>query len=49
MVSKASVDYRPASDPKRECGTCVMFHDGRCDLVRGVIEADHTCDKWEAR
>lgn len=38
-----------ASDPTRECGTCVMFHRSRCDLVRGVIEAENVCDRWEAR
>lgn len=49
-VSKESVGYRPAADPARSCGTCVMFRPGgTCDLVRGSISADATCDRWEAR
>jgi hypothetical protein len=24
-----------------------MFHRVGCDLVRGVIEADHVCDRWK--
>ncbi len=49
MASKVPVNYREASDPTRECDTCVLFHRGQRDLVRGVIEADHVCDKWDAR
>jgi mutator protein MutT len=51
-VSKASVNYRPASGPHR-CGTCTMFRpaeprgdDGRCTLVEGPVDADDTCDRW---
>lgn len=48
MVSKESVAYRPADDPARSCGTCVMYHeDGSSDLVRGQIGAGATCDEWE--
>lgn len=47
-VSKESVNYRDATTPGRRCGTCVMFHDGTCDLVRGSIDPDHVCDRWEA-
>ncbi len=46
-VSKASVDYRLATDGER-CGSCTMFNeDSTCDLVAGEIETDHVCDRWE--
>jgi hypothetical protein len=48
-VSKDSVHYRLAGDPSRRCGTCVMFHSGTCDLVKGSIAPGDTCDRWEAR
>ena len=49
-VSKASVNYREATGTRR-CDNCGMYHKvsarvGSCDLVRGVIEAADTCDKW---
>lgn len=47
-VSKASVNYRPA-DSTRRCGTCIMFHDGKCDLVKGKIDPDDMCDRWETK
>jgi hypothetical protein len=49
MVSKESVNYRPA-EGKRHCGNCVMFHPGgTCDLVMGHIRPEDTCDRWEAK
>ena len=53
-VSKASVEYRPATG-KKECGNCAMFHPsehdqtGTCDLVGGLIYEDDVCDKWVRR
>lgn len=49
QVSKASVDYRRAANDKRRCGTCVMYHASRCDLVEGYIDPGHVCDRWEAK
>lgn len=48
-LSKESVNYRPAENPARSCGTCVMFHSGKCDLVLGEIKSADTCDRWEAK
>lgn len=48
-LPKAAVAYRPSADPAVRCGTCVMFHDGRCDLVKGRISPDSVCDRWEPR
>lgn len=52
-LSKAAVHYRQGT-AEAHCGNCVMFHPGglgtgRCDLVKGVIEAHGVCDRWEAR
>lgn len=49
MVSKKSVNYRPAPGI-RDCGNCVMFHEnGTCDLVKGDIRPRDYCDRWEAK
>lgn len=50
MVSKESVHYREGT-PARHCGNCVMFHPGSnsCDLVKGMIKSEDTCDDWEAK
>ena len=52
-VPKESVNYRLAELPGRRCGTCSMFRassqGGSCTLVAGLIEADHVCDRWDAR
>jgi 8-oxo-dGTP pyrophosphatase MutT (NUDIX family) len=46
-VSKAEVNYRPSSDPRRRCGTCVMFQAPHsCTLVAGTIQAGDVCDRW---
>lgn len=45
-LAKTAVNYRPATGDRR-CGSCVMFGDGRCTLVKGVINADDVCDRWE--
>jgi len=53
-LTKASVHYREATG-KHNCGNCAMFHvsqgrnHGYCDLVRGVIRAQDTCDRWVAK
>ncbi len=53
-VSKESVNYRPA-DSSRHCGNCVMirlnapdFESHSCTLVKGLIEPEDVCDRWEA-
>lgn len=49
-LSKAQVNYRDATDPKRECGTCSMFVAPHgCTLVKGVIQADDVCDRWDPK
>lgn len=50
-LSKAEANYRPATQPGERCGTCSMFNAATrtCDLVTGVIRADHVCDHWEKR
>jgi SPP1 gp7 family putative phage head morphogenesis protein len=49
-VTKESVHYRAATLPGRACKTCVMFRGngpaGTCDLVKGTILPDDTCDRW---
>ena len=45
--TKAQVNYRPADSGTRRCGTCSMFRDGKCTLVKGSIAPDHVCDEWE--
>jgi len=47
-VSKESVNYRSA-DSSKHCGNCVMFSQGSCDLVKGVIKPADVCDRWEAK
>lgn len=51
QVSQPSVRYRLATDPGIRCGTCVMFHPltGTCDLVEGLIAADHVREENKAR
>lgn len=48
-MSKVSQNYRKA-DPgaEKRCGTCVMYHASKCDLVLGYIEPSSVCDSWEA-
>jgi hypothetical protein len=55
QVSKESVHYRAATGRQR-CGNCVMFRlyppdfeSGACTLVKGLIEEDAVCDRWEAK
>jgi len=46
-MSKEKANYRPSDSMSHRCGTCSMFRDGSCTLVRGVISADHICDHWD--
>ena len=49
-----TVYYRIASDPLESCGTCRYFRkradydNGTCEIVKGVIEPEATCNLWEA-
>lgn len=45
--TKAQVNYRSTDSETRRCGTCSMFRDGKCTLVKGSIAPDHVCDEWE--
>ena len=47
--TKAQASYGPAESKTRRCGTCSMFQDGHCSLVKGEIEADHVCRWWEKK
>jgi 8-oxo-dGTP pyrophosphatase MutT (NUDIX family) len=48
MVSKESVDYRPAETLEERCGTCSMFREpNSCTLVLGIIQRDDVCDEWD--
>lgn len=46
-VSKESVHYGSGT-PFRNCGNCVMYNSGTCDLVLGKIMPGDVCDRWEA-
>ncbi len=46
-LSKASVNYREAEAPGRNCGTCNMFRaPSGCTLVKGKISRGDVCDDW---
>lgn len=45
--TKAQANYRETDSESKRCGTCSMFRDGKCTLVKGSIEEDHVCDEWE--
>lgn len=51
-LSQKEVDYRPAKDPERRCGTCSMFRisgddeHGECTLVKGIIDPQDVCNRW---
>lgn len=51
-LSQKAVDYRPAKDPDRRCGTCSMFRisgddeHGECTLVQGIIDPNDVCNRW---
>lgn len=51
-LSQKEVDYRPAIDPERRCGTCSMFRisgddeHGECTLVKGIIDPQDVCNRW---
>jgi hypothetical protein len=52
-LSKKAANYRPAPKADVRCDACkYMFPRltvGGCRLVRGVIQASGTCDKFDAR
>jgi len=52
-LSKKAANYRPAPKADVRCDMCkYMFPRlslGGCRLVRGVIQASSTCDKFDAR
>lgn len=53
-MSKAEANYRHHAGPQM-CSTCSMYRvsgdddSGTCTLVKGLIEGDAVCDRWEAR
>lgn len=54
-LAKSQVNYRPAGQSPRRCGTCEMFAAGRClkpdgsAFVAGPIRAEDVCDRWEKK
>lgn len=49
-LSKAAVNYRPATTRDRRCGTCSMYQQGgTCSLVAGSIDTDDVCDRWQPK
>ena len=61
MVSKEAVNYRKATGKHNcgNCvmfhrdsapsHTDIHLYSGKCDLVIGSINAEDTCDRWEAK
>lgn len=44
----ASVHYRPATDTKKECGTCeYFFGHSYCGMFNTKVKSDFVCDEWE--
>jgi len=52
-MTKAETNYRPASFTNRRCGVCSMYKRssplGSCTLVKGLIDPDYVCKKFEPR
>jgi hypothetical protein len=50
-ITKKEAHYRDAigDTASERCGTCVMYHPSRCDLVEGFIQPNRVCDHWEAK
>ena len=52
-LSKKKANYKPAPEPGVRCDQCTyMFPPlalGGCRLVRGLIQASATCDKFTPR
>jgi hypothetical protein len=51
-LTKEQVRYRPRPRSAREhCGNCLYFmasySQGTCALVRGVVDTQYLCDRWE--
>lgn len=46
MINKEQAQYQIAMGPE-QCGNCVMFRSGSCDLVIGMIEPYAVCEYWE--
>ena len=46
QLSKQEVEYRPG-DQSGLCEACVHFHEGTCELVKGLIRPDYVCDAFE--
>jgi 2'-5' RNA ligase len=50
-VVPASANYRPATDPARQCSTCRAFAAGVCTMFPGdpPVSPSYVCDDWEAK
>jgi hypothetical protein len=52
-MTKAETNYRPAHVTNRRCGVCSMYKRSRtlgsCTLVKGMIDPDYVCKKFEPR
>ena len=46
-IPKEAAGYTSPSPVSSQCGNCVMFRSGSCDLVAGIIEQGAVCRYWE--
>lgn len=48
--TKAEANYRMADSDTKSCGTCEHYSDtASCDVVSGIISADHVSDLYQAK
>jgi len=49
-ISKREANYRPSTDPDRQCFTCAHFFvnggRGLCSVVNGLIDPSFDSDLW---
>jgi len=43
-LTKVIAGYLPSEDGPFECGHCVYFNSGRCEIVEGKIDEDGCCN-----
>jgi hypothetical protein len=51
-LTKGQADYHLAQttyDRNRYCKDCSMFRDGRCTLVKGLIDREGTCKHYDPK
>lgn len=49
-LPKEQVNYRNATTPGKNCGSCSMFRGPEgCTLVQGIIKKDDVCDRYDPK